>query len=99
MICLASADLEAAREFVECELRGLAAEDDQTRRVAATLRVFLEEGTQRRRTAARLGIHANTVALRLRSAEELLERPATARIPETLLALTLLRVVHDADRG
>jgi DNA-binding PucR family transcriptional regulator len=99
MICLASADLEAAREFVDGELRGLAAEDDQARRVAATLRVFLEEGTQRRRTAARLGIHANTVALRLRSAEELLERPATARIPETLLALTLLRVVHDADQG
>jgi DNA-binding PucR family transcriptional regulator len=99
MICLASADFEAAREFVERELRGLAAKDDQTRRVAATLRVFLEEGTQRRRTAERLGIHANTVALRLRAAEELLERPATARIPETLLALTLLRVVHGAEQG
>jgi DNA-binding PucR family transcriptional regulator len=94
MICLASADLEAAREFVARELRSLAAGDDQTRRVAATLQVFLEEGTQRRRTAARLGIHANTVALRLRSAEELLGRPATTRIPETLLALTLLRVVN-----
>jgi DNA-binding PucR family transcriptional regulator len=96
MVCLASADLDAAREFVHRELRGLAATDDQTRRVAATLRVFLEEGAQRRRTAARLGIHANTVALRLRSAEELLERPATTRIPETLLALTLLKVVHGA---
>jgi DNA-binding PucR family transcriptional regulator len=97
MICLASADLEAAREFVERELRGLAGQDDQTRRVAATLHVFLEEGTQRRRTAARLGIHANTVALRLRNAEELLARPVTARIPETLLALTLLRVVNGAE--
>jgi DNA-binding PucR family transcriptional regulator len=96
MICLASADLDAAREFVARELRGLTAEDDQTRRVAATLQVFLEEGTQRRRTAARLGIHANTVALRLRSAEELLGRPAATRIPETLLALTLLRVVNGA---
>jgi DNA-binding PucR family transcriptional regulator len=99
MICLASVDVEAAREFVETELRGLAAEDDQTRRIAATLHVFLEEGTQRRRTASRLGIHANTVALRLRSAEELLERPATARIPETLLALMLLRVVHRQEQG
>lgn len=99
MICLASADLEAAQEFVRRELRGLAATDDHTRRVAATLRVFLEEGAQRRRTAARLGIHANTVALRLRNAEELLARPATARIPETLLALMLLRVVHDTEES
>jgi DNA-binding PucR family transcriptional regulator len=43
-----------------------------------------------------LGIHANTVALRLRAAEELLERPVTSRLVETALALSLLRVVHGA---
>jgi DNA-binding PucR family transcriptional regulator len=97
MLCLASSDLEAAREFVARELCGLAAKDDQTQRVASTLRVYLEEGTQARRTAARLGIHANTVGLRLRTAEDLLGRPVTFRLVETALALSLLSVVHGSE--
>jgi len=97
MLCLASSDLEAAREFVERELGGLAAKDAQTQRVASTVRVYLEQGAQARRTAAALGIHANTVGLRLRAAEKLLGRPVTCRLVETALALSLLSVVHGSE--
>jgi hypothetical protein len=89
MLGLATADEEAALEFVKGQLGALAAGDDHTARLAATLRVYLENGASRRNTAQRLGIHENTVSMRLRAIEQMLGRSPTERIPETLLALAL----------
>ena len=92
---LASADEQAAREFVVAELGPLAADDEDARRLAATLRAYLEERSSPRRAAHRLGVHENTIKNRLRAAEELRGRPADTRIAETLVALRLARVVAD----
>jgi DNA-binding PucR family transcriptional regulator len=93
LLAIATSDLEQAREFVEAELGTLAGADDATRRLAATLRVYLEELGSPRRTGHRLGIHENTVANRVRAAEEQLGAPWDHRVPELLLALELLEVV------
>ncbi|HWC08073.1 MAG TPA: helix-turn-helix domain-containing protein, partial [Solirubrobacterales bacterium] len=65
-------DAEAAQRFSARELGPLAARDDSTLRLAATLAVFLEEGASFVRAARRLGVHTNTVTYRVRRAEELL---------------------------
>lgn len=91
---LATTDLTHARTFVEDELGPLAAPDDATQRLAATLRVYLEEHASPARTAARLGVHPNTVANRVRAAEELLGRDAAGRVAETLVALQLAPLVQ-----
>ena len=94
---LASADLEHAQEFVATELGPLASDDDDAVRLAATLRVYLEEGASPRRTARRLGVHENTIANRIRSAEELLGRPIKPRISELLVALRLAPLTRERD--
>lgn len=94
---LASVDEQAAREFVAAELGVLARQDDDTLRLAATLRAYLEEHASPRRTARRLGVHENTIKNRVRAIEELRGRPADQRVAETLVALRLARVV-DRDR-
>jgi DNA-binding PucR family transcriptional regulator len=93
LLAIATTDLERAREFVEAELGALASFDAGTRRLAGTLRVYLEELGSPRRAGHRLGIHENTVANRIRAAEELLGAPCDRRVPELLLALELLDVV------
>jgi PucR C-terminal helix-turn-helix domain/GGDEF-like domain len=93
---LASADIEHARSFVASELGPLAADDDTARRLAATLRVYLEENASPRRTAQRLGVHENTVVNRVRAAQELLDRPIEPRTSELLVALRLQRLVRQS---
>jgi DNA-binding PucR family transcriptional regulator len=90
---LASADLEQARAFVARELGPLAARDENTRRLAATVRTYLDENGSRGRTAKRLTVHENTVAYRLRQAEELLGRSVEKRTLELRLALALADIV------
>jgi GGDEF-like domain/PucR C-terminal helix-turn-helix domain len=68
---------EAARRFAARELGPLARGDDATVRLASTVAVFLEEGSSFVHAGRRLGIHANTVAYRVRRAESLLGRPVT----------------------
>jgi hypothetical protein len=92
---LASADLDHARAFVSSELGPLAEDDDTARRLAATLRVYLEEHASPRRTAQRLGVHENTVVNRIRAAQEILDRPIAARSSELLVALRLERLVRE----
>ena len=70
---LATANVDQARAFVACELGALAARDDTTRRLAATVRTYLDENGSRARTAKRLNVHENTVSYRLRQAEEIWE--------------------------
>jgi PucR C-terminal helix-turn-helix domain/GGDEF-like domain len=87
-------DPEAARRFAARELGPLAAADDATIRLASTLAIFFEEGASFVRAARRLGVHANTVAYRVRRAESLLGRPVTERQLELRVALRLARLLE-----
>jgi hypothetical protein len=90
LVALASADVEHAREFVASELGALAAGDDHSRRLSATLRVYLEENMSPLRASQRLGVHENTITNRIRAAQELLPHPIERRSPELLVALRLI---------
>lgn len=90
---LATTNLDHARDFVASELGALAASDETTRRLAATVRTYLDEQGSRGRTAKRLGIHENTVSYRLRQAEELLARSVDKRTLELRVALALADLV------
>ena len=93
LTALASSDPDHAREFVETELGTLAGEDDHSRRLAATLRVYLEEQSSPRRTAQRLGVHENTIANRIKAAQSQLDNAIEPRIAELLVALRLARLI------
>jgi DNA-binding PucR family transcriptional regulator len=97
LTALASSDLDQARVFVVRELGPLAADDDSARRLAGTLRVYLEERSSPSRTADRLGVHANTIPNRIRAIEELLGHPVDSRVAELLIALRLAPLVRDGD--
>jgi hypothetical protein len=88
---LMTRDMEEARRFVASELGGLLDDSDGARRLAATLEVFLQEGSSFVGAARRLGIHENTVAYRIRRAEDLLQRKTTERQLELRTALRLAR--------
>ena len=92
---LATANIDQARAFVARELGALAAADDTTRRLAATVRTYLDENGSRARTAKRLNIHENTVSYRLRQAEEILGRSVDKRTLELRVALTLADLVDE----
>jgi PucR C-terminal helix-turn-helix domain/GGDEF-like domain len=89
LTALASMDAELAREYVREELGPLADDTDEMRRLAATLRVYLEEHASPRRTARRLGLHENTIKNRVRTVTELLAARPEERIGELLVALRL----------
>jgi DNA-binding PucR family transcriptional regulator len=90
---MATADLDQAQAFVEHHLGHLAAGDDTTRRLLATLRVYLDEHAGRGRTAKRLGVHENTVSYRIRQAEEILGRSVESDTLDLRVALALTAVV------
>ena len=94
LAAIATADLDQARVFVKRELGGLAADDDPTTRLTATLRTYLEEHSSRGRTAKRLGIHENTVSYRIKQAEEILGRSVDQRTLELRVALALAHLVR-----
>jgi DNA-binding PucR family transcriptional regulator len=80
---------DEARRFVSQQLGDLAAEDKSVARLRETLRVFLEENGSFQSAAARLGVHKNTVAYRIRRAEELLGHGVKERQLELQTALRL----------
>jgi hypothetical protein len=57
LAALASAGVEQARAFVATELGQLGANDDNARRLSATLRIYLEENMSHLRASQRLGVH------------------------------------------
>ncbi|MBA3744460.1 helix-turn-helix domain-containing protein [Sporichthya sp.] len=63
------------RNWTERVLGGLAATDDSTARLRATVRCFLEANGSFTEAAARLHLHKNTVSYRIRKAEEVRGRP------------------------
>ncbi|WP_205695448.1 CdaR family transcriptional regulator [Conexibacter sp. SYSU D00693] len=91
---LLTADTPRARRFVDRELGPLAGDDDPTTRIRATVRVLLEESGRTASAARRLGIHQNTVAYRIRQAEQLLGHPLGDRRYELETALRMLDVLH-----
>lgn len=91
LVALASHDQPQARAFVAAELGLLAAADKQTAKLASTLLVYLQEGMSPRRVARRLRIHENTVANRVRAAEQLLGHPIGERTAELEVALRMAR--------
>jgi hypothetical protein len=86
---LASESGEDARAFVAHELRGI--EDDSTasQRIRETLAAYFAADHNAASAAAALGIHHQTVANRLRAAEERLGHPISARRLELETALRL----------
>ncbi|GAB7144125.1 PucR family transcriptional regulator [Mycobacterium riyadhense] len=93
---IATADIDQARAFVRRELGRLGSDDETTRRLAATLRTYLDENCSRGRTATRLHVHENTVAYRVRQAEEILGRSIDRRTLELRVALSLAELVAQA---
>jgi hypothetical protein len=93
LLALLTEDLDHARRFVIQELGPLAGDDEPTRRLAATLRVYFEEGSSPARVSRRLGVHENTVTYRLRRVEELLGHPLAERTAELVAALALVDAV------
>lgn len=97
---IATVDVEQSRVFVQRELGRLGSTDETTRRLAATLRAYLDENCSRGRTAKRLHVHENTVAYRIRQAEELLGRSLEKRTLELRAALALAELVAEpSDSG
>ncbi|MFB1298050.1 PucR family transcriptional regulator [Mycobacterium sp. pW049] len=92
---IATVDVEQTRTFVRRELGRLGETDETTRRLAATVRTYLDENCSRGRTAKRLHVHENTVAYRIRQAEEMLGRPIDKRTLELRAALVLADLVGE----
>ena len=86
-------DVDEARRFVTRELGSLLDDSDANRRLAATLEIFLHEESSFVRAARRLGVHENTVAYRIKRAEELLGHKTSERQLELRTALRLARFV------
>jgi DNA-binding PucR family transcriptional regulator len=94
LAALASADVGEAREFVKAELGQLLGDDDQSVRLSATLRVYLEENMSPSRASRRLGVHEHTITNRVRAAQELLPHPIEQRACELEVALRLIRLAQ-----
>jgi DNA-binding PucR family transcriptional regulator len=94
LAALASMDVGEAREFVKAELGQLLGDDDQSVRLSATLRVYLEENMSPSRASRRLGVHENTITNRIRVAQELLPHPIEQRTCELQVALRLIRLAQ-----
>jgi DNA-binding PucR family transcriptional regulator len=94
LAALASTDVQEAREFVAAELGQLVGDDDQSVRLSATLRVYLEENMSPSRASRRLGVHEHTITNRIRAAQELLPHPIEQRACELQVALRLIRLAQ-----
>jgi DNA-binding PucR family transcriptional regulator len=94
LAALASTDVGEAREFVRAELGQLLGDDDQSVRLSATLRVYLEENMSPSRASRRLGVHEHTITNRIRAAQALLPHPIEQRACELQVALRLMRLAQ-----
>ena len=88
---LLTKDVDQARVFARRELGELFSGEATADRLASTVLTVLTEQGSPRRAAQVLGVHENTVAKRLRSAERLLGRPIDERPAELLAALIIRR--------
>ncbi len=96
---MASADMDQARAFVRRELAELAARDDTSMRLAATLQIYLDEHASRTRTARRLGVHENTISYRIRQVEDILGRGLSDDTLGLRVALAIAPVLRQDEDG
>jgi hypothetical protein len=86
---LASENLHDARAFVAHELRGIEDESTASQRIRETIVAYFAADHNAASAAAALGVHHQTVANRLRAAEERLGHPVSSRRVELETALRL----------
>ncbi len=97
---LLTRDPDVARDVVRAALGPLAVDDDSSRRLIATLRVFLQEGQSFSRAARRLGIHENTVAYRVKRVLELTgQQDAGSLVLRAAVELVPLLQADDREDG
>jgi PucR C-terminal helix-turn-helix domain/GGDEF-like domain len=96
LVSLLAGDLPRARSFVAGQLGPLASTTEQASRLRETVLAFLASGGSGTRVARDLYVHQNTVAYRVKRAEELLGRRVTERPIELTCALTLAAVLGRA---
>jgi hypothetical protein len=93
VLVLASRDRELAHAFVEGHLGPLSSDDEKSKRLRETLRIYLQERGSPAATAARLRLHRNTVVKRIEKAEQLLDMPIDRGSLSLRVALELARVL------
>jgi DNA-binding PucR family transcriptional regulator len=93
---LLASDLPRARAFVAARLGPLAAATEPAARLRETVLAFLVANGSGTRAAKELFVHHNTVAYRVKRAEELLGRRVTDGSVELMCALTLAAVLGSA---
>ncbi len=89
LISLLGSDLPRARSFVASQLGPLAITGGTAERLRETVLAFLVSGRSPTRVAERLFVHKNTVAERIKRAEEMLGRGINDGPVELEAALTL----------
>jgi hypothetical protein len=94
---LVSENQEDARTFVERELGAIGDESTVSRRIRETLIAYFAAEHNAASAAATLGVHQQTVANRLRSAEERLGHPVGSRRVELEVALRLRAALNHSD--
>jgi hypothetical protein len=96
LVSLLATDLARARAFVAGQLGPLAAATEPAERLRCTVLAYLSCGGSATRVAKELFVHQNTVAYRIKRAEEALGRKVGARPIELTCALTLAAVLGPA---
>ena len=95
LLALLLADEDSAGRFVRGVLAGLTGRDSKSAAVRETLAAYLRHGRGRTAAAQELRLAANTVAYRVKQAEDALGRPATTRALDTMIALKLASEAPD----
>ncbi|WP_246230728.1 PucR family transcriptional regulator [Mycolicibacterium sediminis] len=96
LVAMLSVDVPAAGEFVTRELGALAGSSAGVAVMRRTLKCYLDRDRSLVRTADHLHVARNTVAYRVRRAEQLRGHPATHRRLQLHAALTLVEELGDA---
>ena len=96
LVSLLAGDVPRARAFVAGQLGPLASAAEPAERLRDTVLAFLASGGSATRVAKELYVHQNTVAYRVKRAEELLGRKVGERPIELTCALTLAAALGPA---
>jgi DNA-binding PucR family transcriptional regulator len=96
LVSLLASDLQRARAFVAGQLGSLASTAEPAERLRETVLAFLASAGSATRVAKELYVHQNTVAYRVKRAEEILGRKVSQSPIELTCALTLAAVLGPA---
>jgi DNA-binding PucR family transcriptional regulator len=96
LVSLLASDFPRAKAFVASRLGPLAVSSESAERLRETVLAFLVAAGSATRVAKQLFVHQNTVAYRVKRAEELLHRRVTDDPIELICALTLAAVLGQA---